>query len=40
MLSARKFNAEMERHGEFYDRRATVGGFMTYYGVRLKGIIE
>ena len=40
VLSARKFNAEMERHGEFYDRRATVGGFMTYYGVRLKGIIE
>lgn len=40
VLSARKFNAEMERHGDWYDRRATVGGFLTYYGLRLKGVIE
>ena len=40
VLSARKFNAEMERHGDWYDRRSTVGGFLTYYGLRLKGVIE
>ena len=40
VLSARKFNAEMERPGAWFDRRATVGGFLTYYGLKLKGVIE
>ena len=39
VLSARKFNSEMERHTEWYDRKATAKGFVTYYGLKLKEVI-
>lgn len=36
VLSARKFNSEMERHPEWYDRRSYVAGFLVYWGIKLK----
>ena len=39
VLSARKFNSEMERHPEWFDRKATSGGYVVYYGLKLKDVI-
>lgn len=39
VLSARKFNSEMERHPEWYDRVSTSSGFKIYWGVKLKEAI-
>lgn len=39
ILSARKFNAEMERHPEWFDRKSTSSGFVIYWGVKLKEVI-
>lgn len=38
ILSARKFNSEMERHPEWFDRKSTSSGFMIYWGLRLKEV--
>lgn len=39
VLSARKFNSEMERHPEWYERVSTSSGFKIYWGVKLKEAI-
>ena len=39
ILSARKFNSEMERHPEWFDRKSTSGGFMIYWGLKLKEVL-
>ena len=39
ILSARKFNSEMERHSEWFDRKSTFSGFMIYWGVKLKEVL-
>lgn len=39
VLSARKFNAEMERHPEWFDRKSTSSGFMIYWGLKLKEVM-
>ncbi len=39
VLSARKSNAEMERHPEWFDRRSTSSGYVIYWGVKLKEVI-
>ena len=39
VLSARKFNSEMERHPEWYERVSTSSGFKIYWGVKLKEVI-
>ena len=39
VLSARKFNAEMERHPEWFDRKSTSSGFVIYWGVKLKEVV-
>ena len=39
VLSARKFNAEMERHPEWFDRKSTSSGFVIYWGLKLKEVI-
>lgn len=39
VLSARKFNSEMERHPEWYDRKSTSSGFAIYWGVKLKEVL-
>ena len=39
VLSARKFNAEMERHPEWFDRKSTSSGFVIYWGVKLKEVL-
>ena len=36
VLSARKFNSEMERHPEWFDRKSTSSGFVIYWGLKLK----
>ena len=36
VLSARKFNSEMERHPEWFERKSTSSGFMIYWGLKLK----
>ena len=36
VLSARKFNAEMERHSEFFDYKGKTMGMTMYYGIKLK----
>jgi putative DNA primase/helicase len=38
-LSARKFNAEMERHPEWFDRKSTSSGFVIYWGLKLKEVM-
>ncbi len=38
ILSARKFNAEMERHSEWYDRKAKRDGFPVWIGLRLTEV--
>lgn len=39
ILSARKFNAEMERHPEWFERKSTSSGFVIYWGVKLKEVV-
>ena len=39
VLSARKFNSEMERHPEWFDRKSTSSGFMIYWGLKLKEVL-
>lgn len=39
ILSARKFNSEMERHPEWFDRKSTSSGFMIYWGLKLKEVV-
>ncbi|MDD3229688.1 MAG: phage/plasmid primase, P4 family [Oscillospiraceae bacterium] len=39
ILSARKFNSEMERHPEWFDRKSTSSGFMIYWGLKLKEVL-
>ena len=36
VLSARKFNSEMERHPEWFDRKSTSSGYMIYWGLKFK----
>ena len=38
-LSARKFNSEMERHPEWFDRKSTSGGYVIYWGLQLKEVM-
>lgn len=39
ILSARKFNSEMERHPEWFDRKSTSSGYVTYCGLKLKEVL-
>ena len=39
VLSARKFNSEMERHPEWFERKSTSSGFVIYWGVKLKEVL-
>ena len=39
VLSARKFNAEMDRHSDLYERRNVLHGFPFYWGIKLRSII-
>ena len=39
ILSARKFNSEMERHPEWFERKSTSSGFVIYWGVKLKEVV-
>lgn len=39
VFSARKFNAEMDRHPEWYETKMVSGGYPTYKGIRLKELI-
>lgn len=39
ILSARKFNSEMERHPEWYDRKSTSSGYAIYWGLKLKEVL-
>ena len=39
VLSARKFNSEMERHPEWFDRKSTSSGFVIYWGLKLKEVM-
>ncbi len=39
VFSARKLKAEMERHSEWYDKKATSSGYMTYYGIKFKEVL-
>ena len=39
VLSARKFNSEMERHPEWFDRKSTSSGYATYCGLKLKEVL-
>lgn len=39
VLSARKFNSEMERHPKWFDRKSTSSGFVIYWGLKLKEVM-
>ena len=39
VFSARKFNSELARHPEWFDRKSTSSGFVIYWGLRLKGVL-
>ena len=39
LLSARKFNAEMERHPDWFDRKSTSSGFVIYWGLKMKEVM-
>ncbi|MBS6063979.1 MAG: DNA primase [Peptostreptococcaceae bacterium] len=36
VISARKFNSEMEKHPEWFERKSTSSGFVIYWGLKLK----
>ncbi len=40
VLSARKFNAEMERHPEWFEKKSTSSGFIIYWGLKLKEVLR
>ena len=39
VLSARKFNAEMDRHSDLYEKKTVVHGFPFYWGIKLRQIL-
>lgn len=39
ILSARKFNSEMERHPEWFERKSSSSGFVIYWGLKLKEVM-
>lgn len=39
ILSARKFNSEMDRHPEWFNHKALSNGYVTYYGIKLKEVM-
>jgi putative DNA primase/helicase len=39
VLSSRKFNSEMERHPEWFDRKSTSSGNTIYWGLKLKEVL-
>lgn len=39
VLSARKFNSEMERHSDWFDKKSTSSGFLIYWGLKLKEVM-
>ena len=39
ILSARKFNSEMERHPDWYDRKSTSSGYVIYWGLKLREVL-
>ena len=39
VLSARKFNSEMERHPEWFDRKSTSSGYVIYWGLKVKEVV-
>ena len=39
VLSARKFNSEMERHPDWFERRAFKDGYPYYYGLKLRDTV-
>lgn len=40
ILSSRKFNSELERHPEWFDRKAMRDGYPSYYGIKMKEVIQ
>ncbi|GHV47046.1 hypothetical protein FACS189499_03760 [Clostridia bacterium] len=38
-FSAKKFNSELERHQDWYTSRSESGGYLTYYGLRMKNTL-
>ena len=39
ILPVRKFNSEMERHPEWFDKKSTSGGYTIYWGLKMKEIM-
>lgn len=39
VISARKFNSEMDRHKDWFERKSTSSGFMIYWGLKLKDVL-
>lgn len=39
VLSARKLNAEMERHPEWFDSKVVSGGYVVYKGLKLREVL-
>ena len=39
VLGARKFNSEMERHPEWFERVSTSSGYKIYWGLKLKEVL-
>ena len=39
VLSARKFNSELDRHPEWYEGKGATGGYPTIRGVKLKEVM-
>lgn len=39
VLSARKFNSEMERHPEWFERKYVSGGYTVYQGLKFKEVL-
>jgi putative DNA primase/helicase len=39
VLSARKFNSEMERHPDWFERKSVKDGYPVYYGVKMRELL-
>lgn len=39
VLSAKKFNSEMDRHSEWFDHKGVSSGYPTYYGIAMRETI-
>ena len=39
VLSARKFNSEMDRHPDWFERKSTSSGYMIYWGLKFRDLI-